>query len=114
MSENREDKRYVPPEGSRVLVCGCMCAIVNISKSGLCLLFLDDISTDIPKDVSFDILPSDDLSKTFTITGELVWEREVPFSPSSLMAYTKVGILFAELSTEQQGQLEKLIQAKLR
>ena len=114
MSEKRKHKRYVPPEGSRVLACGCMCAIVNISKSGLCLLFLDDMVADIPKDFSFDLLPPDNLSKTFTITGELVWERDVPFSPSSLMAYTEVGILFAELSIEQQGLLEKLIQSKLR
>ena len=109
MPEQRKYTRYNAPDDTLALACGGMSKIINISKSGLCLMFLEDMKVDIPKKLSLDLLSTDNLIKARKIPGELAWEHVVSISTISGMVYKKVGVQFENLSTKQKDQLDKLI-----
>ena len=109
MPEQRKYTRYNAPDDTLALACGGMSKIINISKSGLCLMFLEDMKVDIPKKLSLDLLSTDNIIKARKIPGELAWEHVVSISTISGMVYKKVGVQFAYLSDEQKDQLDKLI-----
>jgi hypothetical protein len=109
MQEQRKDTRFNAPDGALVLACGGTSKVINISKGGLSLMFQDDMNTDIPKEISLDLLSTDYIIKARKIPGKLAWEQEVSFSAMSRIVSKKVGVQFGKLSTEQNDQLDKLI-----
>jgi len=72
-------------------------------------MFQDDMNTDVPKELSLDLLSTDYFIKARKIPGKLAWEQEVSFSTMSRIVYKKVGVQFGKLSTKQKDQLDKLI-----
>ena len=110
MQNQRKHQRYNAPDGTLVLADGGISKVVDISKSGLSLMFLDGIHNDIPNELSFDILSKDKIIQAKNIPGKFVWEKKVTFSTLSKIVYTKVGIQFGNLSNKQKYQIDTLIE----
>ena len=72
-------------------------------------MFQDVRNSDIPKELSLDLLSTDYFITARNIPGKLVWEQEVSFSARSKIVSKKVGVQFEKLSTAQNDQLDKLI-----
>ena len=109
MSESRKHERFKTFEGSLALADGNMAKIIDISRGGVSLLFLDNSLLNVPKTLSLDLLSTENKAKANQIPGELAWEQEISFSPISGIIYKKVGIQFGDLSSQQKVQLELLI-----
>lgn len=109
MSESRLHERYKTAEGSLALADGNMAKIVDISRGGVSVLFLDKSLSTIPQTLCLDLLSTEPTVKANQIPGELAWAQETSFSTVSESHYKKAGIQFGDLSPQQQAQLEVLI-----
>jgi len=109
MSETRQHERFKTVEGSLALADGNMAKIMDISRGGVSILFLDKSLLKIPKTLSLDLLSTENKIKANQIPGELAWEQEISLSSISETIYKKAGIQFGELSPQQKVQLELLI-----
>jgi hypothetical protein len=106
MPEMRKHKRYKAPEGSIALADGNMARIIDISRGGISILFLDNSLLDIPKTLCLDLLSAENKTKVHQIPGEVAWEQEISFSTISGFIYKKVGMRFGGFTLQQKGQLE--------
>lgn len=109
MSESRKDERFKTSEGSLALADGNMARIIDVSRGGVSLLFLDSSLLQVPKTLSLDLLSIESKVKVQQIPGELAWEQETSFSPIAEINYKKAGIRFVDLSPQQTSQLELLL-----
>ena len=100
--EQRKHERFRAPEGTRVLACGKIGEVIDLSKSGLSLIVLDDNSTNIAGEFLLDLLCSEKHIDARQIPGKIIWDKEVSFSAISGMVYKKIGVQFGTLSPTQQ------------
>jgi len=110
MLEQREYKRFSIVKETRALACGKIAKVVDISKGGLSLMFLDDItSSEIRGEFSLDLLCDEQGLDARQIPGKIVWDKKVSFSSKPGMIYKKVGVQFGNLSVTQKKQLNPLL-----
>ena len=107
--KQRKHKRHNVPDGTLARAYGSMGEVIDISKAGLSLMVLDDVTTDIPKNLTLDLFSADNIIKARKIPGKLAWEQEVSFSTMSRIVYKKIGVQFDKLTTKQKDQLDRLI-----
>ncbi len=109
MLEQRKNKRFKVPEGTRALACGKIGQVVDISKGGLSLMVLDGSITNIEGELSLDLLCNEKHIDTRQIPGKIVWDKEVSFSAISGMVYKKIGIQLGNLSPSQRKMFNALL-----
>jgi c-di-GMP-binding flagellar brake protein YcgR len=108
MLEQRKHKRININNETRALAWDKIAKVVDISKGGLSLMFLDDINSSITGELSLDLLCNEKDLDTRQIPGKIVWNKEVSYSSKPGMVYKKVGIQFGDLSVTQKKQLKNL------
>ncbi|MCK5070495.1 MAG: PilZ domain-containing protein [Desulfocapsa sp.] len=105
MLEERKYPRIETPQNTRALAHDNIAQVVDISKSGLSLLFLDNKTDSITGEFLFDVLYNKQEIDIRQIPGEIVWSKEVSFSATPGMVYKKTGVKFGNLSPSQQKSL---------
>lgn len=108
MLEERKYPRIEAPQNTRVLALDNIAQVIDISVSGLSLLFLDSTNDSITDEFSFDILYNKQDIDIRQIPGKIVWSKEVSFSATPGMVYKKTGVKFGNLSPSQQKSLTTL------
>ena len=108
MLEKRKYPRIEAPQNTRALAHDNIAQVVDISKSGLSLLFLDSTTDSITDEFSFDVLYNEQGIEIRQIPGKIVWSKEVSFSATPGMVYKKIGVTFGNLSPSQQKSLTAL------
>ena len=106
--EQRKDKRFNITEETRALANDTIAKVVDISKGGLSLLFLDEMAGSISGELSLDLLCNKKGLDARQIPGKIVWNKDVSVSTTPGMVYKKVGIQFGDLSSTQQKLLKTL------
>ncbi len=109
MFEERKSLRFNALNGTRAMAYDRIAQVIDISKGGLSLLFLDETINNITGELSIDILCNENGFDTRQMPGTVVWNREVSFSAIPGMVYKKVGIQFGKLSETQQRMLKALL-----
>ncbi len=109
MLEERKALRFDAIQGTRALACDKIAQVLDVSKGGLSLLFLDETTNCIAGELSIDILCNKNGLDARQIPGKVVWDREVSFSSIPGMVYKKVGIQFGKLSVPQQKMLKNML-----
>ena len=108
MLEQRKDKRFNITEETRALANDTIAKVVDISKGGLSLLFLDEIAGNISGELSLDLLCNKNGVDARQIPGKIVWNKNVSVSTTPGMVYKKIGIQFGNLSKTQKELLKNL------
>ena len=108
MLEQRKDKRFDIIEETRALAYDKIAKVVDISKGGLSLLFLDEMAGCISGELSLDLLCHKKGLDARQIPGTIVWHKNVSVSTTPGMIYKKIGIQFGDLSAKQQKLLKTL------
>lgn len=108
MLEQRKNKRFNIAEETRALVYDKVARVVDISKGGLSLLFLDDMADGLSGEISLDLLCNTKRLDARQIPAKIVWHKDVFVSPISGMIHKKVGIKFGNLSLTQKKLLRIL------
>jgi hypothetical protein len=108
MLEERKYERFFIIEETRALACDKIAKVIDISKGGLSLLFLDEPVHSLSGELSLDLLCSEKRLDARQIPGKIVWNLEVSFSSTPGMVYKKVGVQFGKLSPTQQELLKVL------
>jgi PilZ domain len=109
MLEQRRYERFNIALETRALAYGKIAQVMDISKGGLSLLFLDDTTSTITGELSFDLLCNGKGVDARQIPGKIVWNKEISFSAIPGMVYKKVGVQFGDLSSTQQRLLWTLL-----
>lgn len=112
MLEERKHERFFIEEETRALACNKIAKVIDISKGGLSLLFLDELIHTLSGELSLDLLCSQKRLDARQIPGTIVWNREVSFSSTTGMVYKKVGVQFGNLSATQRELLKVLFLQK--
>ena len=108
MLEERKHERFFILEETRALACDKIAKVVDISKGGLSLLFLDEPVNSMSGELSLDLLCTEKRLDARQIPGKIVWNQEVSFSSTPGMVYKKVGVQFGKLSPTQKALLNTL------
>lgn len=108
MLEERKYERFFIVEETRALAFEKIAKVINISKGGLSLLFLDELIHSLSGELSLDLLCTEKRLDARQLPGKIVWNQEVSFSSSPGMVYKKVGIQFGKLSPTQKEMLKAL------
>ena len=108
MLEQRKNERFDIAEETRALAFDQVAKVVDISKGGLSLLFLDDMAGSFSGEVSLDIICTIKGLDARQIPAKIVWNKDVSVSSTSGMIYKKVGVKFGKLSLTQQQLLNTL------
>jgi len=108
MLEQRKNERFDITEETRALAFDQVAKVVDISKGGLSLLFLDDMAGSFSGEVSLDLLCTIKGLDARQIPAKIVWNKDVSVSSTSGMIYKKVGIKFGKLSSTQKRLLNTL------
>ena len=109
MQEKRKHERFKTPEGLLVFACGNMGRVIDISRKGLSLMFLDAKVNTLPTELSFDLFCTEKLIKARQIPGKIAWEKDEAFSAISGISYKTIGVQFDDLSPLQQDLLNVLL-----
>lgn len=108
MLEQRKNKRINITEETRALAYDKIARVIDISKGGLSLLFLDDIAGSLSGEISLDLLCNTKRLDARQIPAKIVWNKDVSVSPTSGMIHKKVGVKFGNLSSTQKKLLHIL------
>ena len=109
MLEQRKYERFNVVKETRALAYDKIAKVMDISKGGLSLLFLDDMTSSITGELSIDLLCNEKGLDARQIPGKIIWEKEISFSDIPGMVYKKVGVQFGDLSSTQQRLLRTLL-----
>ncbi len=107
--EQRKHERFTVATETRALACDKVAKVVDISKGGLALVFLDETTSNMTGELSLDLLCHEKGLDARQIPGKIVWKKEVSFSAIPGMVYKKVGVQFGKLSVTQQRLLDNLL-----
>ncbi len=111
MLDQRVDQRFHVANETRALVHNKIAKVMNISKGGISLLFLDESLNSFRGEFCLDLFCEAQGLDTRQIPGKIVWDEEVSFSAFPGMVYKKVGIQFGKLSSSQHKLLKRLFPA---
>jgi len=109
MLEQRKYERFTIASEIRALACDKVARVIDISKGGLALVFLDEAISNLRGEFSLDLLCQAKNLDARQIPGKVVWNREVSFSKIPGMVYKKAGVQFGKLSVTQQKVLRTLL-----
>ena len=109
MLEQRQHERFNITGETRALAYDKIANVIDISKGGLSLIFLDDKTSNITGELSLDLLCTVKGLDARQIPGKIVWDKEISFSAIPGTVYKKVGVQFGDLSTTQQNLLKTLL-----
>lgn len=108
MLDQRVDRRFHVSDETRALAHNKIAKVIDISKGGISLLFLDESLSSINGEFCLDLFCEEKGLDTRQIPGRIVWDKEVSFSAFPGMVYKKVGVQFGKLSPCQHLLLKKL------
>lgn len=106
--EQRKHERFTVAKKTRALACNKVAEVIDISKGGLALVFLDETTSNMTGELSLDLLCHETGLDARQIPGKIVWNKEISFSAFPGMVYKKVGVQFGKLSVTQQKILDNL------
>ncbi len=109
MQNLRKHKRFTIAAETRARAHDKIARVMDISRGGLSLLFLDSSNNSLAGEISLDLLCNEKGLDARQIPGKIVWNKEISYSNIPGMLYKKVGIQFGTLSETQKDLLQALL-----